>query len=153
MTMTEAEKLKSTLSSIFRRKGGNGNYTRLFDDLAPYQKELLLNKVRLNCGELPIVGSAESNETWFFLTSERIVWRVEGTNVQSLPIQDVWHASADFHEMVAKGIRKHQLRELLIETVDHEQRLAQLEQGPPLFGTWNALLNLGARTRRAKRSQ
>jgi len=45
--MSEANKLKSTLSSIFRRKGGSGHFTRLFDDLDPTQAAFLTNRVQL----------------------------------------------------------------------------------------------------------
>jgi len=45
--------------------------------------------------------------------------------------------------MVATGVRKHQLRELQIETLAHEQRTVEVEQGAPLMGVWNALMNLG----------
>ena len=56
-------------------------------------------------------------------------------------------------KMVAKGIRKHQLRELQIETTAHDQRIIEIEEGPPLFGIWNALLNFGARNRRREKEQ
>jgi hypothetical protein len=147
--MNEAEKLKSTLASVFRRKGGGGNYTRLFDDLEPPQKSFLTAKVCLGPDELAIIGSAENNDTWLILTTERIVWGLRGVE-QTLSIHDVWHAKADFPKMMVTGTRKHQLRELQIETRDHENRLIEVEAGGPLFGVWNALLNLGARNRQKK---
>ena len=56
--MTSPEKLKDTLSSIFRRKGANGGYTRIFDDLEPPQQRSLLENMRLSPDELPVIGSA-----------------------------------------------------------------------------------------------
>ena len=76
--MTDAEKLKTTLSSIFRRKGANGSYTRLFEDLEPVQKEALLKEAPLQEGELPVIGSVESQDTWLIITTERLVWRLKG---------------------------------------------------------------------------
>ena len=145
--MTDADKLKSTWSSIFRRKGANGRYTRLFQDLDASQRALMMNQVQLNADELPVIGSAESSETWLVLTTQRIVWRLKGQN-HTLSIHDVWHVKADLPKMVATGTRKNQLRELQIETLNHDFYPIEVEEGAPLFGVWNALLNLGARNRR-----
>jgi hypothetical protein len=147
--MTEAEKLKSTLTSIFKRKGQDGRYTRLFENLGPPEREALLKEVSLHAGELPVIGSTESQDTWLIVTTDRIVWRLKG-KTQTLSVEDVWHVKADFPKMVDTGVRKHQLRELQIETVDHEQRTIEIEEGAPLMGVWNALMNLGARNRKKK---
>lgn len=145
--MTEAEKLKSTLTAIFKRKGKDGRYTRLFENLESLQRESLLKEVSLHPGELPVIGSAESQDTWLIVTTDRIVWRLGGKR-QTLSVHDVWHVKADLPKMVATGVRKNQLRELQIETVSHEQRTIEVEEGAPLMGVWNALINLGARNRK-----
>jgi hypothetical protein len=145
--VTEAEKLKSTLTAIFKRKGQNGHYTRLFENLDPPQRESLLKEVSLHAGELPVVGSAESPDIWLIVTTDRIVWRLKG-KTQTLSVNDVWHVKADFPKMLVAGVRKHQLRELQIETVAHEQRTIEVEEGAPLMGVWNVLMNLGARNRK-----
>lgn len=147
--MTEAEKLKSTLTAIFKRKGQDGGYTRLFENLETSQREALLKEVPLHTGELPVIGSVESQQTWLIVTTDRIVWRLKG-KTQTLSVGDVWHVKADFPKMVATGVRKHQLRELQIETATHEQRTIEVEEGAPLMGVWNALMNLGARNRQMK---
>ena len=147
--MNEAEKLKSTLSSIFRRKGANGQFTRLFEDLEPLQKEALLKKTPLHAGELPIIGSAESQETWLIVTTDRIVWRLKG-KTQTLSVRDVRHVKADLHKMVARGINMQRLRELQIETIGNAECTIEAEEGAPLIGVWNALKNLGARNRQKK---
>ena len=100
--MNEAEKLKSTLSSIFSRKGRDGHYTRLFENLESPQKDALLSKVQLNEGELPVIGSAESADKWLIITTERIVWRLGGKE-QSLSARDVLDAVADLRKLVATG--------------------------------------------------
>jgi hypothetical protein len=115
--------------------------------LEPPQKAALLKEVPLNSGELPIIGSVESQDNWLIVTTERIVWRLDG-KTQTLPVQDVWNVKADFPKMTATGVRKHHLRELQIETVSHEQCTIEVEEGTPLMGVWNALMNLGARNRR-----
>jgi hypothetical protein len=146
--MTKAEKLKSTLSAIFRRKGHDGRYTREFEHLEPFQRDALLGKVTLRDGELPVFGSVENVHTWLIVSTQRIVWRRNGTT-QTLAIADVRTAKADFSKMVADGIKKDQLRELQVETMDHKDRTIEVEEGGPLIGMWNVLMNLGTRNRRA----
>jgi hypothetical protein len=150
--MTESEKLKSTLYSIFKRKGGDGRYLRLFENLEPSQKSLLLKQVPLTAGELPVIGSAKNQGNWLIITTKKIVWHLNG-KTQTLPVQDVWHVKADLPKMVATGVRKHQLRELQMETVGHERRTIEVEEGAPLMGVWNVLLNLGGVTGAVPRQQ
>jgi hypothetical protein len=147
--MTEPEKLKNTLSSIFSRKGANGRYTRIFDDLEATQQRFLLDKVQLNPDELAIIGSAEGSETWFLLTTQRIVWRLRGRD-EMLALHEVLHAKADFPKMANAGIQKSELRELQIETATRASVSLEVEEGAPLSGLWNVLLNLGARNRQKK---
>ena len=81
------------------------------------------------------------------MTTDRIVWRLNG-KTQTLSVDDVWHVKANLPKMVAAGVRKNRLRELQIETVAHEQRTIEVEEGAPLMGVWNVLMNLGARNRK-----
>lgn len=147
--MTEAEKLKSTLAAIFKRKGCDGRYTRLFENLEPSQREALLAQVPLRDGELPVIGSPESRAKWLIVTTQRIVWHMDD-KTQTLSVRDVRHVKADLHKMVARGINMQKLRELQIETLSHGECVIEVEEGAPLMGVWNALMNLGARNRKKK---
>ena len=69
------------------------------------------------------------------------------SKTQTLSVDDVWHVKANLHKMVAQGINMQQLHELEIETVKHEYCTIEVEEGAPLMGVWNALMNLGARNR------
>lgn len=149
MSMNEAEKLRATLSSIFNRKGHDGRYTRLFENLGSPHKDILLSKVQLSDGELPVIGSVENENQWVIITTERIVWQ-SGDKDQSLPVQDVHDVIADFRKLVATGRRKDQMRELQILSKNGEQYMLGLEEGAPLMGVWNALKHLGARNQQKK---
>lgn len=146
--VTDAQKLKTILSAIFKRKGRDGCYTRLFENLEPSQKSDLLKAVSLEEGELPVIGSVEGPTEWLIITTEKIVWRLGG-ETQTLTVRDVWDATADFRKSVATARRKEVMRELQVETVSHERHTIEVEEGAPLMGVWNVLKNLGARNRRA----
>jgi hypothetical protein len=146
--MTEHEKLKSTLSAIFKRKGRDGRYTRLFENLDSQQREALLKQVPLTETELPVIGSAEAEDKWLLLTTARIVWR-SGDKTETLDVKEIRDAVADLRKLVATGRRKDKMRELQVLTTNGEQRFVELEEGAPLMGVWNVLKNLGARNRSA----
>lgn len=149
--MNESKSLKAKLSSIFTRKGSGGQYTRLFQDLELFQQKLLLKNIQLNEGELPVIGSAESQDKWLIITTERIVW-CRGGKTQALSVLDIRDAVADLDALQTIGRPKLQIRELQIETISHEQYTIEVEEGSPLSGVWNVLKNLGARNRRMKKA-
>src|SRR6266566_7983350 len=98
--MTEHEELKSTLSAIYKRKGCDGRYMRLFENLDSPQKEALLKQVHLAEMELPVIGSAQREDKWLLLTTDRIVWR-SGDETESLNVKDIRDAVADFRKLMA----------------------------------------------------
>ena len=142
--MTKDEKLKDTLSAVFRRKGRDGRYTRLFENLDILQKDALMKEVRLEEGELPVIGSIGDGEIWFILTTRRIVWDRKNQK-QSISNDEIRSAMPDLNEF---GRNKHHLRELQITTERNNQHTIEVEEGVPFYGVWNALRNLGARNRR-----
>ena len=144
--MTSGKALKTTLTSVFRRKGGNGQQMRLFDDLEPAQKQALLNMVPLGGEELPVIGSFENSAKWLLLTTERLTWN-SGSKSESLSAQEIRDAVVDFAAMQQRGETKLQLRQLQVESLRGDQYTIQVEEGLPLSGTWNVLKSLGARNR------
>lgn len=71
MTAT-ATTLKDTWASIFRRKGADGAYTRLFDNMESGQRKALLGGLKLREAELPVIGSLRGPGSWLILTTERL---------------------------------------------------------------------------------
>ena len=86
--MSEAEQLKSTLTAIFKRKGQDGRYTRLFENLEPSQQAALLKEFTLRDGELPIIGSMECKDTWLIVTTDRVVCHLKG-HTRALSVNDI----------------------------------------------------------------
>jgi hypothetical protein len=145
--MSEAAELKSTLTSIFKRKGRDGHYTRLFDNLDSTQRNALLSKVELGQTEVPVIGSVENEENWLIITTERLVWRRAGKE-QTLRVQEIQDVVADFQKLLVTGQKKDEMRELEVVCSNGNRQTLEVEAGAPLIGVWNALKNLGARNRR-----
>src|SRR6266404_751008 len=147
IAMNEAVRLKQRLVSIFKRKGRDGRHTRLFENLDPWQKDLLSGMVPLQEEEVPVIGGVESPEKWFLITSKRIVWLAAG-KIQSIPITRVYQARMDFDSVLRSGRTKLETQELQVETLDDERYTLAIEEGLPLVGVWNVLKHLGFRNRK-----
>ncbi|TWT14054.1 hypothetical protein [Reyranella sp. CPCC 100927] len=148
MTSTAARHLKHSLTSIFRRKGGDGAYTRLFDNLEPSQQGVLLSAISLRPSELPVIGSLQTSNDWLVLTTERLVWCLGGNRLE-LAVEMIGDATVDLASLQRRGIGKMEMRELHVMTTTDERHVVELEAGAPFFGAWNVLKNLGVRNRNA----
>ena len=142
-----AEALKGIWESIFRRKGGDGAYTRLFDGMEPGQRSALLSALKLRETELPVIGSLRGPGSWLILTTERLVWASHGKR-HELAAENIGDAAADFSQL-QNSQSKLEMRTLQVTTLTGEEYTIELEPGQPLSGTWNVLKNLGARNRHA----
>ena len=152
MTLTAAESLKDTWASIFRRKGGDGAYTRLFDNLDPSQQSTLVAVFQLRKSEIPVIGSVQDSDNWLVLTTERLAWSIEGER-QEVAVEAIRDATADLKQLQRGAQSKLGMRHLQVVTMSDDEYSIDLEPGEPLSGTWNVLKNLGARNRsRAKRA-
>jgi hypothetical protein len=146
MTLTVAESLKSTWMSIFRRKGQDGTYTRLFDNLDPSQRSMLLDEFKLRESELPVIGSIQDSGNWLVLTTERLAWSIEG-KCQEVATTVIRDATADFKQLQRSGHSKVETRQLQVVIMGDGEHSIELEPGAPLSGVWHVLKNLGARNR------
>jgi len=145
MKARDAERLKGTLVAIFRRRGENGRYTQLFDELDALQRNKILAIIKLHQAELPIIGSVLDSGNWLVLTTERLVWSV-GSQRREVPADAVRDATADFEELQHSS-GKLEMGKLQVVTVSGAAYPIELEPGAPLSGTWSVLKNLGARNR------
>jgi hypothetical protein len=151
MTLTAAESLKDTWASIFLRKGGDGTYTRLFDNLDSAQQSTLLAEFKLHESELPVIGSFRDSSNWLVLTTERLAWSIEGKR-EEIAASAIRDATADLRKIQRSEHSKQSMHQLQVVTMRDGEYSIELEPGEPLSGTWNVLKNLGARNRGAVKS-
>lgn len=144
--MNQAVQLRNRMVSIFNRKGGEGEYARLFDHLDQWQQNLLSTEVPLRAEEAPVIGGVEGQEKWFLITTRRIVWRTKGST-QSIPMDQVSEASMDF-KTLSSPRAKLETQDLQITTLDDRLYRFPIEEGSPLIGVWNVLKHMGFRNRK-----
>lgn len=147
MSGNKAEDFKKTLSAIFRRKGADGERTRLFDSLDMDKKQVLMRSVALGDQELAVLGNVVDDNNWVCLTTERLVWSRNSCR-EMLRISDISDAVVDLHELQRKQESKASMRELLVVTFSGNRHSVFLEAGLPLSGVWHVLKHVGDRNRR-----
>jgi hypothetical protein len=147
MTKDEAIMLKRRLVSVFKRKGRDGRHTRLFESLDWWQRDLLSASASLEETELPVIGGVKSQENWFLITTQKVVWKQKGS-MQSVPIEQISQGSMDFNSLLLSGRTKLESQELRIETLDGRHYSLEIEEGSPLIGVWNVLKSVGLRNRK-----
>ena len=143
--MSEAQSRKAVLTAVFKRRGANGRYTRLFDDLDANQKEVLLQNVQLSGDEVAIVGSVQAPDRWLLLTTEKIASR-RGGEILTVDVREIIDAVADLQGLARSGGTKLEMRKLQVKTAEGLHTI-EIEPGAPLSGIWSVLKNIGARNR------
>lgn len=137
--MDADEALRTTWSSIFKRRGGPGDATKLWDRWDSEARAAALDKVMLEAGELPVVLARSPNGDATLLTTRRLVLRDGVTALTE--VVDI--KPVDF------GVkRKDQLNELNVELTSGRSLTLTVESGHSYFALWNVLLNIVKRNTR-----
>lgn len=134
--MSPDENLKSMWSSIFSRKGGPSETTRLWDDWDKDARAAALGKTPLQTGELPVVMARMKVGGPVILTTRRLICD-SGT---ALVREVVSIKPAEFTEK-----RKDQLNELNVEFSSGRSLRISVEPGSSYFALWSVLLNIAKR--------
>ena len=120
--------LKARLSWIFKRRGANGQFTGLFDELGQAEKDALVAAVPLSREELPVLGSVETKDRWFILTTKRMVWHLR-SETRQLQVSDINDAFMDLPAMIRDNVAKSDVGELQIETTLGKRYSLNVEPG------------------------
>jgi hypothetical protein len=130
---------RRSISSIFCRKGGEGHFTMLFENLPVPARRSLETKVGFSDGEKPVVAFFESDDSWCLLTNHRVVWHDLASQYE-VGIMELRRVSHDMHVSVQRDELDRSLwRDLNIETTDGRKLSLQMEPGRPFIGLWSAL--------------
>jgi hypothetical protein len=150
MNGQDAASRKSILSSIFRRNAGDGNYTKLFDELDADKKSIALEGIKLQAAELPIIGSVENSNDWVLLTTERVLWSVGGDK-REIPSESIIEVRSDMDVLRRGGAQiKARVRRLEIEAVNKHRYSMNVEPGAPYFAILAVLINVTRRNRKRR---
>jgi hypothetical protein len=147
----DARSRKNVWSAIFRRKGGRGLYTKLFDELTAQEQQVVISLAGLDLrSELPVFTSVSYGETWAVFTTRRLVFG-EGNSPKQIALCDIVNVELDKGDLKSLGISAKQLiSSLLVTTKDGKQSKVHFEGGSSLGAILNILNNVIARNRRSR---
>lgn len=130
---------RRSVNSIFRRKGGEGRLTKLYENLPDFEQRSLENTVGFTEGEKPAIAFFESESCWCLLTNQRLVWH-DMVSQHEVGIMELRRVTHDMHVSVQRGHLDRSLwRDLNIETTGGATLALQIEPGKPFIGLWSAL--------------
>ncbi|UCH75079.1 MAG: hypothetical protein JSU82_04310 [Rhodospirillales bacterium] len=129
----------NVMKAIFRRRMGNAQKTKLFSDLPESRQQLLLEHVKLEVGEEPVIAYLGGDVNWCLVTNRGLFWLdVEG--IHRLSIFDVARFTHDMGVALRRGhLDKRQFHELSVHTKSAETWVIQLEAGAPFYAVWRTL--------------
>ncbi|AFE07746.1 hypothetical protein COCOR_07797 [Corallococcus coralloides DSM 2259] len=140
MTALSAESRLRRLLRVFSQTGGEGQWTRPFDNLPVETRAYLLERAALAADELPVLAFFRGPEQWVLVSTERILLSQEH-GFRSIPWRDLENATTDTAHVQAAG-SKLSLSRLRLQLRDAADLEVDVEPGPPFFGLWNVLKTL-----------
>lgn len=131
---------KERIEKIFTNKGGEGVYTKIFENLLPSQKDGFVMLIA-DKSELPLIGFYKNDTNWLLLTNQKIYYRCEAVS-ECILLNDLVSVDVDFTRMQQIGANMNSFNELEIENKSGEKVILRIESGLPLSGLWNVLLHI-----------
>ena len=126
----------SILLSIFKRKGGEGEYTKIANEENINNKNHLF-KIEGNEKELIIYYKNDRN--WFLLSSKKVFFPNKGLT-KVLDIKNIKSVELAINEEFKNGIKnKNDFSKLNITDYEENKYLLTLEKGLPYFGIYQVL--------------
>lgn len=147
MKTLSAESKVRRIHRIFQRTGGNGVWTRPFDELPAVVQAQLLGQVSLSEQEFPALACVQTSARWILLTTERLVLQRESETLEVTwgDIEGVKLDAERANSLLALGPGgKMALSRLTLIRRGGEPVELALEPGPAFFGFWNVLLSIAA---------
>jgi len=144
MSIANPQHTKATWSSVFKHKGASGKHTKLFEEFDAVAQKAITERAHLGGDELPVVASTPTEQSWFLLTTKRLLLFTGKVNeaVETCSIAEV--LPAEFGQ-----VKKEEMSWLTFTTSEGRKLQVQVEAGPPFFGVWNVLRNTIARNKSA----
>ncbi|MBL0317860.1 MAG: hypothetical protein IPP74_00905 [Alphaproteobacteria bacterium] len=144
-----ADHEKIILCGIFRRKGGNGIYTKIYDELDLLAKELLQKQVQETDDEKLVIAGIINSSEWQLITTKKIIWGTHGV-IKSINFEELIDALVDLPKLMKDNVRLVDNTELVVITKDGQRTILKLEAGKSFSGIWNIIKFIGLRNRRAE---
>jgi hypothetical protein len=128
--------LKYRLQLIFRRKGAEGQNTRLFETFSFDAQGQFLRECSLEPGELPIIAHFGLQGSGYLFTTRRIMWFNEER--RSLALSNIGRVSSPVKTVEEKIASD----KVILEAKNGDHFILDTDPGLPRLGMMSVLLNL-----------
>lgn len=135
------------VASVFMRNGGEGEKTKLFENLAPSEQRGLTKMADLRLSEEIVITFFDSESDWCLITTQRLIWATAGER-QEMELLDLDNFDDDFEEAFQRALSrpdpdalnpKLDMREIRPVTLDGRRAKIEIEPGQTYWGFYNAL--------------
>ncbi|MFB1483658.1 hypothetical protein [Corallococcus sp. RDP092CA] len=137
-----AESRLRRLLRVFSQTGGEGTWTRPFDNLPVETRAYLLERAALTAEELPVLAFFQDPEHWVLISTERILL-AQAHGFRSIPWSDLENATTDAAHLQAAG-GKMSMSRLKLQLRDAADIEVDVEPGRAFFGLWNVLKTIAS---------
>lgn len=130
----------SVLLSVFKRKGGEGVFTRIItpENLNNFIEPLSL----IGKDERPLICYKKDKMEWLLLTDTRILQQNENLQI-ILPYSEIEHVRIALKEHADEHRKNHELFSLIeVKNVKGEKFIIRTEPGEPFRGIYQVLCSL-----------
>lgn len=138
----------AVLLSIFKRKGGEGDFTKIItnENNANYLNQLEL----LDKDEKAWLCFKKDDLNWLLLTNKRILEECEGLRI-SIPFSDLIETSLAIQEEFKKKImNKEDFTELSLRDQKGNKYIIKIEKGKPYQGVYQVLHHIASKNQSLK---
>jgi len=137
--MKKGESLKKILISIFKRKGGEGERTFLFDNLSPENKNLISNTLsEVNENEYTVLVYLKDVDNHFIITTDRIIEKKDGRKLY-FSYAELNLASTNLSVQYKLGIKSKKEFNVITLKFDNTEYNLIVEPENPYWGLLNVL--------------
>jgi hypothetical protein len=133
----------TVMAAIFKRKGGNGEYTKLYESIAVKDRKFFDEKI-VDPDERPVIVSVHDENNWFLLSDRRLYSSLEA-RIFTIKLEEIDHVKVDLHLMRLKMTRMTDQDELTLVTSNNAKCKLKTEPGLPFSGMFSVLKHIEAR--------
>jgi hypothetical protein len=135
------ESLNNTLRAIFRRRGLETDYTKIFDAWPDLVQERISKVFTLQAEELPVLAFVPSEEHWLLITTRHIV-QYKFEKLQEIDCSLLKKVGpALLADAAAGAVDPSEMKHLRLTLADRNEMIIEVEPGRPYNGIWNLLLH------------
>lgn len=147
MSINAAADFNDVWTAIFRRKGADGEHTKLYESCTLEVKREIVSAASLRNGEIIVVVSFYERNRWSAITTERLISFNNPTTFE-LSLRSICDATVNINDLARGPQSKVSLSEIKIISFNYDEYFIGVDPQTPLIDLLHILKNIGTRNRK-----